>query len=221
MGNKSWLTIEIRPGEGGQEASDFAEELHQTIAKYARKNNLHYRLVLQTERNIVLEVSSLDVFKELSGVHRVQREPTNGKGRRHTSTASIAVLPTQQHRKIFIDPSQVREDVYKDSGPGGQHRNKTATAIRLTHLPTGTVVTAPDSRSQADNRSTAWDRLYAALQAENDLQAALKSNSKRVEQITDQGRSAKGWTHNWQRGEVVNHSSNQVYKLSDWLKGKW
>ena len=214
--------LEIRPGEGGDDAALFAAELTATFAAYAARRGWPCRARPHDGRTHVLDLTGVSAreFEEFTGVHRVQRVPVNDKrGRRQTSTATVAALDVSAPAVVRIDPGDVRVDRTRGSGPGGQHRNKVSTTIRLVHEPTGTVIMR-DGRSQAQNLTAAWADLNARLSGTVHAQAAERTDERRREQVTTGERSAKAFTHNTQRGSVVSHASGRTWTLKAWSQGR-
>ncbi len=207
--------LEIRAGAGGQEASLFANDLLRMYTNYALKKHWRVDIVSVSEtdvggiREIVLHIQGKDVFGHLkfeSGVHRVQRVPvTEGSGRVHTSTATIAVLPEAKEVDLTINPSDLRIDVYRSGGAGGQHVNTTDSAVRITHIPTGVVVTCQDERSQHKNKAKALkmlqSRLLAAKLEKEDQEKALM----RKELVGGGMRAEKVRTYNFPQNRVTDH----------------
>jgi peptide chain release factor 1 len=154
-------------------------------------------------------------------VHRVQRIPP-GDTRRHTSTVTVAVLDEDSPDcEIDVDSSEVRVECYRDSGPGGQHRNTSDSAVRLTHLPTGVVVCATESRSQGANRAAAWVELRRRLAVAAADAAAQQRNGERVAQIGSGDRAEVTWTWNDQRGQVTHHPTRRRWRWKDLSRGRW
>jgi peptide chain release factor 1 len=217
----SRLVIELRAGEGGHDAELFCNELMAAITAYARQRDDHLS-VLPTQtgsRTRALEVEgSAAAYRPLAGVHRIQRIPKNSP-RRHTSTGTIAVLTPLPSLAVAINDADIRLSFYRSSGPGGQHRNKTDTAVRLTHLPTGLVVTAEDSRSQWSNITASKRKLVEALNAEAEGQQRARTNETRRGQISTGERAAKQFTHNEQRGFVLCHETGATWRWSDFYRG--
>lgn len=213
--------IEIRPGEGGSDAANFARELAETIRAYLRRREISFT-ESSTERTITLLVYDEDTpFERIAGSHRIQRIPPNdSRGRRHTSTASIAVLATNIPDSPTLVDADLRADFFRAAGPGGQHRNKTDSAVRLTHLPTGLVVTCAQSRSQYRNLQRARENLVERLtQLDRSRQSDLDQTT-RLAQVKATNRSAKTWTWNTQRSRVTDHQENRTYDLRELSRGR-
>ena len=207
--------LEIRSGTGGDEASIFAGDLLRMYLKYCENKKWKATIINANEGtvggyNLVqVEVKGENVYGTLkyeSGVHRVQRVPkTESQGRVHTSAASVAVLPEADEVDVVINPADLRIDTYRASGAGGQHVNKTESAVRITHIPTGVVAECQDGRSQHKNKDMAMkmlrSRIYeAALKEHNDA-----ISSKRKTMVSTGDRSAKIRTYNWPQGRVTDH----------------
>jgi peptide chain release factor 1 len=214
----------VRPGEGGRDAESFSCELAGAIAAYARRRDEPVERLLSSgdARTIVLRVDGdRSVYWPLAGVHRVQRIPqSDSRGRRHTSTATIAVLDDRAPVVVQLCDEDLELAVYRGSGPGGQHRNKTATGVRLRHCPSGLVVNAEDSRSQWQNLTSAKEKLVRALTAAAEAEADSRIGGDRRFQIASVERSAKSFTHNDQRSEVLCHETGAVWRLQDWRRGR-
>ncbi len=222
--------IEIRGGAGGEEAALFAYELYRMYLNYCERHRLKVELVdiNETElggiKEVVFNVTGKDAYKQLkfeSGVHRVQRVPeTESQGRVHTSTVTVAVLPEAEDVEVEIRDEDIRVDVYRSSGAGGQKVNKTETAIRITHFPTGLVVTCQDERSQLKNKDKAFkvlrSRLYDYYNSQN--QSAYDEHRKSLVGRGD--RSERIRTYNFPQGRVTDHRIGlSLYNLTEFIMG--
>ena len=224
------VILEIRSGAGGEEAALFAHSLHRMYSMYAQKQGWHCEVLslnateLGGVKEICVEVEGDGVYSRLkyeSGVHRVQRVPeTETQGRIHTSTVTVAVMPRAEEVDLVLDPAELKIDAFRASGAGGQHINKTSSAIRVTHLPTGMVVECQDERSQYKNRDKALQVLRSRLleakrQAQKDAQDA-----DRRSQVGTGDRSERIRTYNFPQGRVTDHRIGlTLYKLDAVLDG--
>jgi peptide chain release factor 1 len=222
--------IEVRAGTGGDEAALFAGDLFRMYVKYAERQRWKVEVLSSSEgtaggfKEIVAEVSGRGVFARLkfeSGVHRVQRVPaTETQGRIHTSAATVAVLPIAQESDFEINEADLKIDTYRSSGAGGQHVNKTESAIRITHLPTGVVVAMQEERSQHRNRTKAMALLRSRiLDAKNQKLDAERAQERRS-QVGSGDRSQRIRTYNFPQGRVTDHRINlTLYSLDRIMEG--
>lgn len=213
--DKRSVFLEIRAGAGGQEAALFVADLARLYTMYAAKKN--WRVAVASEspteiggfREIILHVEGKNVYGHLkreSGVHRVQRVPrTETAGRVHTSTVTVAALPEAQEVEFSIDPGDLRIDVYRASGAGGQHVNKTESAVRITHIPTGVVVTCQEERSQHKNKAKAMKMLQSRLLSAQQQKDAQEKSAQRREMVGTGGRAEKVRTYNYPQNRVTDH----------------
>jgi len=225
------VIMEIRAGAGGEEASLFVADLFKMYSKYASLQNWEEKLLdsrpssLNGFKEIVFEIAGKDVFSKMkteAGVHRVQRIPATEKsGRIHTSTVSVAVLSKPQKGKITINPSELKIDTYKSSGPGGQNVNKRMTAVRVIHLPTGLVVTSQTERSLQQNRENALSILEAKLLEKKEMETATKLGQKRRSQIGKAQRAEKIRTYNFPQNRVTDHRiKKSFHNIEEIMEGK-
>ena len=224
------LILEIRAGTGGDEAALFAADLFRVYTRYAERKNWEYKVMDSSDTGIggvkeaIVSIQGKGAFGMLkyeSGVHRVQRVPkTETSGRVHTSAATIAVLPEAEDVDIEVNDSDLKIDTYRASGAGGQHVNKTESAIRITHIPTGLVVTCQDESSQHKNRAAALKVLKSRLLASEQEKAAAERAAERRSLVSTGDRSAKIRTYNFPQGRVTDHRINFTsYKLNEILDG--
>lgn len=224
------IYLEVRAGTGGDEAGLFAGELFRMYQKYAEKMGWKFDIVDYNEtspnviKEVIAEVSGDEVYGKMkfeSGVHRVQRVPeTETQGRVHTSAASVAVLPQTEPEDIQIDPNDLKIDTYRSSGAGGQHVNKTDSAIRITHLPTNLVVTCQNERSQLKNKHSAMKILASRLQEMENQKVHDKESAARKLQVGSGDRSAKIRTYNFPQGRMTDHRIGlTLYKLDSIMDG--
>ncbi len=224
------VILEIRAGTGGEEAALFAADLLRMYLKFAERKGWTTEITdsNETELGGFKEVTCLingknaySLLKFESGVHRVQRVPdTESAGRVHTSAVTVAVLPEAEDVDIDINRDDLRIDVYRSSGAGGQHINKTSSAIRITHLPTGTVVTCQNERSQRQNKEKAMQILRSRLYAEALYESQAKIAADRKGQVGSGDRSERIRTYNFPQGRVTDHRTKQtLYKLDQFMNG--
>jgi peptide chain release factor 1 len=224
--------LEIRAGTGGDESALFAGDLLRMYLKYAEKCHWSPEIISQNEsdlggyKEVVVKISGENVYAQLkfeSGGHRVQRVPeTETQGRVHTSACTVAVLPEPDELKdVEISPSELRIDTYRASGAGGQHINKTDSAIRITHLPTGLVVECQEGRSQHKNKAQALSVLTAKLNAQQVQEHQAKEAATRKTLIGSGDRSERIRTYNFPQGRLTEHRINlTLYKLSQIMEGE-
>lgn len=217
--------LEIRAGAGGQEAALFVGDLLKMYTNYALKKG--WRVSVESSsstdlggfREVVLSIQGKGVYgylKRESGVHRVQRVPqTETAGRVHTSTATVAVLPEAQEVDVTINPADLRIDVYRASGAGGQHVNTTDSAVRITHVPTGVVVSCQDERSQLKNKNKAMKILKSRILAHEMERHAQEQSQQRKEQVGSGMRAEKVRTYNYPQNRVTDHQVNLTLKKLD------
>ena len=224
------LILEIRAGTGGDEAALFASDLYRIYTRYAERKSWKYKVIDSSDTGIggikeaVISINGKGAFGMLkyeSGVHRVQRVPkTETSGRVHTSAATVAVLPEAEDVDVNINDSDLKIDTYRASGAGGQHVNKTESAIRITHIPTDLVVTCQDESSQHKNRAAAMKVLKARLLASEQQKIADERAAERKSLVSTGDRSAKIRTYNFPQGRITDHRINFTsYKLHEVLDG--
>jgi peptide chain release factor 1 len=223
--------LEIRPAAGGDEAGLFAAELFAMYQKYAALKGWRFELLefddtgLGGMKSGVAEITGRNVFARLkyeSGVHRVQRVPaTESQGRIHTSTVTVAVLPEAEEVDVEIDEGDLRIDVYRASGAGGQHVNKTESAVRITHIPTGIVVAMQEERSQHKNRAKAMKILRARMYEKQRFDLHATRSADRKSQVGTGDRSERIRTYNFPQGRVSDHRINlTLYKIDRVMQGE-
>lgn len=229
--DKRNVFLEIRAGTGGDEASIFAGDLFRMYSRYAEEQGWRVELLSSHEtekggyKEIITRICGKDVYSHLkfeSGVHRVQRVPlTEAQGRIHTSTCTVAVFPeSDQIEAVSINPSDLRVDTFRSSGAGGQHVNVTSSAVRITHIPTGTVVECQDERSQHQNRARAMMVLQAKLLA-NEREKQWKEQDETRRNLVGSGaRAERIRTYNFPQGRLTDHRINlTLYQLEQILEG--
>lgn len=212
------VILEIRAGTGGDEAALFAGELYEMYARYADRLSFKHRVLSSSPaevggyKEIALEISgdrAYSIFKHEGGTHRVQRVPkTESQGRIHTSTATVAVLPEAEEVEIEINPNELEVDVYRSSGPGGQSVNTTDSAVRITHKPTGLVVTCQNEKSQLQNKEQALRILRSRLLERELREQREREGAMRQAQVGTGERSAKVRTYNFPQGRITDHRVN-------------
>lgn len=223
--------LEVRAGTGGDEAALFAAVLFEMYQRYSQKKGWKFEILDANENGIggykeaSAKITGKDVFAKLkfeSGAHRVQRVPvTESQGRVHTSAATVAVLPEIEEVDMYINPADLKIDVYRASGAGGQHVNRTESAVRITHIPTGIVVQCQDDRSQFKNKEKAMNHLRAKLYDTQKANIDATYSEKRKLQVGSGDRSERIRTYNYPQGRVTDHRINlTLYKLDDVVSGE-
>ncbi len=224
------ILAEIRAGAGGEEASLFVADLFKMYTRYANLQGWKTKVLdsrpssLNGFKEIIFEISGNEVFQKMkteAGVHRVQRIPATEKsGRIHTSTASVAILPRPRKGKITINPADLKIDTYKASGPGGQYVNKRMTAARITHLPTGLVVTSQTERSLLQNRENALSILETRLLEKKEEEESNKMGRERKSQIGKAQRAEKIRTYNFPQNRITDHRiKKSFHNIEEILEG--
>ena len=224
------IILELRAGAGGDEAGIFAGDLFKMYSKFAEKNNWGVEVLSSSENDVggVKEIISMirgnRVYSRLkfeSGVHRVQRVPkTETQGRIHTSTVTVAVLPEAEEVEVNINPNDLKFDVFRSGGPGGQSVNTTDSAVRVTHIPTGMVVICRDEKSQHKNKAKALKVLSARLLQKKEQEQHDKISSERLSQVGTGDRSEKIRTYNFPQGRVTDHRIGvTLHQLDSFMGG--
>ena len=223
--------LEVRAGTGGDEAAIFAGDLMRMYARYAERRGWAVEILSESYgehggyKEVISRISGREVFAHLkfeSGAHRVQRVPaTEAQGRVHTSACTVAILPEMEEvDAVEISPADIRVDTFRASGAGGQHVNKTDSAVRMTHIPTGIVVECQDERSQHKNRSRALALLKARITAAEQEKRDSAESAERRSQVGSGDRSERIRTYNFPQGRVTDHRINlTLYKLADVIDG--
>ncbi|GBR72987.1 peptide chain release factor 1 [Candidatus Termititenax aidoneus] len=222
--------LEIRQGTGGEEAALFASDLFSMYRRYAERNGWRFQVISLTEaeqggfKEVIVEIGGEGIYGKMkyeSGVHRVQRVPeTEAQGRVHTSAATVAIMPEVEDVDIEINPADLKIDTYRSSGAGGQHINKTDSAVRITHLPTGVVVSCQDGRSQHANRDSAMRVLRSRIYEMQARERQQKEKDLRKMQVGSGDRSEKVRTYNYPQNRITDHRIGlTLYNLDAIVKG--
>jgi peptide chain release factor 1 len=219
------VIVEIRPGAGGDEAALWAGDLYRMLTRYAERRGFKVEPLAIGEGTYTFAIKgdgAYSVFKFEGGTHRVQRVPqTESQGRIHTSTATVAVLPEAEDVEVAIDPNDLQIDVYRSSGPGGQSVNTTDSAVRITHKPTGIVVSMQDEKSQLQNRERAMRVLRARLYERALAEQQAEMGASRLAQVGTGDRAEKIRTYNYGERRVNDHRINlRVHNLDEVLLGE-
>lgn len=229
--DKANIFLEIRAGTGGDEASIFAGDLFRMYSRYCEQKGWRVEIMSVSEgehggyKEIISKVNGMGAYSQFkfeSGAHRVQRVPvTESQGRVHTSACTVAIMPeVAEIEEVNIDNKDLRIDTYRAQGAGGQHVNKTDSAVRLTHLPTGTVVECQDERSQHKNKARAMSLLKARILANEQEKQAKEQASTRKSLVGSGDRSERIRTYNYPQGRITDHRINlTLYKLDEILAG--
>jgi peptide chain release factor 1 len=225
------IILEVRAGTGGDEAALFAADLFRMYSRYAERNNWKVEILSSSPiglggfKEIIAQIKGKKVYSKLkyeSGAHRVQRVPvTEASGRIHTSAATVVILPEADDIEININPADLLIDVYRAGGAGGQHVNTTDSAVRITHLPTGTVVTCQDERSQHKNKAKAMTVLKARIFEKMQSEADASRSSERKIMVGSGDRSERIRTYNFPQGRITDHRIGlTLYKLETFMNGE-
>ena len=225
------IFLEIRAGTGGDEAAIFSGDLARMYQRFTERKGWQTEIISENEgehggyKEVILRVSGRDVYTQLkfeSGTHRVQRVPeTESQGRIHTSACTVAIMPeVEEIDAIEINPADLKVDTYRASGAGGQHINKTESAIRITHIPSGVIVECQDERSQHKNRARAMSLLASRLLSAKQEKQHAEQSSMRKLQVGSGDRSERIRTYNYPQGRLTDHRINlTLYKLDDIMEG--